>query len=33
MGKQLHTTIEIDATPARVWQVLTDFAAYPTGTR
>jgi hypothetical protein len=29
MGKQLHTTIEIDATPLRVWQVLTDFAAYP----
>jgi hypothetical protein len=29
MGKQLHTTIEIDATPEQVWQVLTDFAAYP----
>ena len=29
MGKQLHTEIEIDATPERVWQVLTDFAAYP----
>ena len=29
MGKQLHATIEIDATPQRVWQVLTDFAAYP----
>jgi hypothetical protein len=29
MGKQLHATIEIDATPERVWQVLTDLAAYP----
>jgi hypothetical protein len=29
MGKQLHTTIEIDATPEQVWQVLTNFAAYP----
>ena len=29
VGKQLHATIEIDATPQRVWQVLTDFAAYP----
>jgi hypothetical protein len=28
-GKQLHVTIEIDATPERVWQVLTHFAAYP----
>ncbi len=28
MGKQLTTTIAIDATPDRVWQVLTDFAAY-----
>ncbi|MBM3944800.1 MAG: SRPBCC domain-containing protein [SAR202 cluster bacterium] len=27
--KHLHTTIEIDATPQRVWQVLTDFAAFP----
>jgi hypothetical protein len=29
MGKQPHSTIEIGATPQRVWQVLTDFAAYP----
>ena len=29
MGKQLHATIGIDATPQRVWQILTDFAAYP----
>jgi hypothetical protein len=29
MGKQFHATIEIDATPQRVWEVLTDFAAYP----
>lgn len=27
--KELQTEIEIDATPARVWQVLTDFDAYP----
>ena len=26
--KKLHTQIEINATPERVWQVLTDFAAY-----
>ncbi len=29
MPKQLRTEIHIDATPERVWQVLTDFAAYP----
>jgi hypothetical protein len=29
MAKQLHTQIDIHATPERVWQVLTDFAAYP----
>jgi uncharacterized protein YndB with AHSA1/START domain len=29
MAKQLHATIEIDATQERVWQILTDFAAYP----
>lgn len=29
MDKQLHTAIDIDATPERVWEVLTDFAAYP----
>jgi hypothetical protein len=28
VGK-LHTAIDIDATPERVWEVLTDFAAYP----
>jgi hypothetical protein len=28
MSKQLHTEIDIDATPERVWQVLTDFDAY-----
>ena len=26
--KKLHTQIEINATPERVWQVLTDFASY-----
>lgn len=26
---QLHTEIEIDAAPERVWSVLTDFKAYP----
>lgn len=29
MMTQLRTEIEIDATPARVWEILTDFAAYP----
>jgi hypothetical protein len=29
MSKQLRTQITIDATPERVWQVLTDFDAYP----
>ena len=28
MSKQLRTQIDIDATPERVWQVLTDFDAY-----
>lgn len=27
--KQIKTEIEIDASPERVWQVLTDFAAFP----
>jgi hypothetical protein len=27
--KQLFTEIDIDAAPARVWEVLTDFEAYP----
>jgi carbon monoxide dehydrogenase subunit G len=29
MGKQLTSHIDIDATPERVWQVLSDFASYP----
>jgi hypothetical protein len=29
MPKRLRTQIDIDATPERVWQVLTDFDAYP----
>ena len=28
MAKQLHAEIEVQATPERVWEVLTDFAAY-----
>lgn len=27
--KELLSPIQIDASPSRVWQVLTDFAAYP----
>ena len=27
--KELRTAVEIDATPARVWEILTDFEAYP----
>ena len=27
--KELRTTIQIDAPPERVWEVLTDFASYP----
>lgn len=27
--KQLHTEIEINASPERVWQLLTDFASFP----
>jgi hypothetical protein len=27
--KEIHTEIEIEATPERVWELLTDFAAYP----
>jgi hypothetical protein len=27
--RELRTHIEIEATPERVWEVLTDFAAYP----
>jgi hypothetical protein len=29
MSKQLRTQIDIDATAEKVWQVLTDFDAYP----
>ena len=29
MTKQLASAIGIDASPERVWQVLTDFGAYP----
>lgn len=29
MSKRLTSTIDVDAGPDRVWQVLTDFAAYP----
>ena len=29
MRKLLRADIEIEATPRRVWEVLTDFAAYP----
>ncbi len=29
MPSHLHTEIEIHATPERVWNILTDFAAYP----
>jgi hypothetical protein len=29
MAKQLRTEIDIQASPDRVWEVLTDFAAYP----
>ncbi|HYN16919.1 MAG TPA: SRPBCC domain-containing protein [Actinomycetes bacterium] len=28
MAKQLIAEVELQATPARVWEVLTDFAAY-----
>ena len=29
MTHRLHTEIEIQASPDRVWEALTDFAAYP----
>ena len=29
MSKQLRSQIDIDATPERVWQVLSDFGSYP----
>ena len=28
MARELHTEIEIDATPERVWSVLMDFGSY-----
>lgn len=27
--KEIHTELEINASPARVWEVLTDFARFP----
>lgn len=30
MEKEITTVIDINATPSRVWQVLTDFGKYPT---
>jgi hypothetical protein len=27
--RELRTQIEVEATPERVWEILTDFAAYP----
>src|SRR5919107_6139245 len=29
MAKRLLTDVDIEATPERVWEVLTDLAAYP----
>ncbi|MFM2360786.1 MAG: hypothetical protein RLY16_2779, partial [Bacteroidota bacterium] len=29
MAKEIKTTIEIHASPARVWEVLTNFDEYP----
>jgi hypothetical protein len=29
MAKQLRAHIDIHATPQQIWQILTDFAAYP----
>src|SRR5918995_1730672 len=29
MTKQLQAEVEVQASPERVWEVLTDFAAYP----
>ncbi len=29
MSSQLHTEIAIESAPQRVWEILTDFAAYP----
>jgi uncharacterized protein YndB with AHSA1/START domain len=29
MAKQLRAQVDIQASPERVWEVLTDFAAYP----
>ena len=30
MAKEINTEIQINATPERVWAILTDFEAYPT---
>jgi hypothetical protein len=30
MEKEISTKIEINASPSRVWQILTDFEKYPT---
>ena len=27
--KQIRTEVEIESSPDRIWQVLTDFAAFP----
>lgn len=29
MTREIATTVDVDATPDRVWEVLTDFPAYP----
>lgn len=29
MAKQLRAQIDIHATPQQIWQILTDFGAYP----
>lgn len=29
MARQLESEVEVQASPERVWEVLTDFAAYP----
>ena len=29
MARQLHSEIEVQASPDRVWETLTDFGAYP----
>ena len=29
MPRQLHSDVVVDASPARVWEIVSDFAAYP----